>query len=120
MKKCQNIVSNVYYVIVCSQYRQNGIQFIKILLQSTTCGQKTNKKRVLLCVGIVNNIQISKSRKLDVTYGDGSSGLQSELVGKLVDDGGGTAYLSLHLPVAQRLVLYERNGRRDGGWDKKN
>lgn len=36
---------------------------------------------------------------------DSSSSLQGELVGKLVDDGGGTTYLSLHLPVAQRLVL---------------
>lgn len=38
-------------------------------------------------------------------------------MGKLVDDGGGITDLSLHLPVAQRLVLQERNERRDGGWD---
>lgn len=50
-----------------------------------------------------------------MTYGDISSGLQSELVGKLVDNGAVGSYLSLHLPVAQILVLQEGNQKRDGG-----
>lgn len=54
-----------------------------------------------------------------ITHSDSSSGLQSELGGKLVEDGAGIAYLSLHLPVAQKLVLHERNGRRGEGWDTK-
>lgn len=58
--------------------------------------------------------QKRKSQKrLRVTYGDSSSSLQSELVGKLVDDGAGITYLSLHLPVAQRLVLQERKKGRE-------
>lgn len=39
------------------------------------------------------------------THSDASSGLQSELVGKLVGDGAAVTYLPLHLPVAQRLIL---------------
>lgn len=69
-----------------------------------------------------NKKNLSKSQKrekLSVTYSDGSSSLQSELVGKLVGDGAAIAYLSLHLPVAQRLVLQERNEKRDGNLNLK-
>lgn len=76
--------------------KQNRHPVIKLSIRSSNMGKNKQQKR------------------LSVTYSDSSSSLQSELVGKLEDDGAGITYLSLHLPVAQCLVLQEdRNGKRD-------
>ncbi len=94
------------------------VHALNLSIQNTTGGKKT--LRVSLCKDKQQSDRDCKNEqtagKVGVTYGDGSSSLQSELVGKLVGDGAAATNLSFHLPVAQRLILQQRDRKREERW----